>query len=124
MTNDPMVLHPPHYSADRFGVEIIEFTRLMPFCAGNAFKYLARHESKGNPLQDLEKARVYWGWAWESNQAVALPGLRPALETLYWRYLSPKAETDAVARVLGNIIFEEWQTVGGELDDLIEAARR
>lgn len=29
------------------------------FCAGNAIKYIARHEHKDNPLEDLEKARWY-----------------------------------------------------------------
>lgn len=115
-TDDPAVLHPSHYGAARFGVECIAFTRLMPFCAGNAFKYVFRCEDKDNCVQDLEKARVYWGWAFEANQAVALPGLRRELEALYWRHLEPKLETDWMARVLGDIIFEEWDKVGDGID--------
>lgn len=64
--SDP-VNHPAHYSADRFGIECIEFTRHMSFNVGNAFKYVWRHLDKGTPEQDLRKALVYIGWAIEDR---------------------------------------------------------
>lgn len=62
-----MVHHPLHYSADRFGIECIEFTRHMSFNIRNAFKYIFRHLDKGTPRQDLEKSLVYIGWAMEDR---------------------------------------------------------
>jgi hypothetical protein len=54
-----VVNHPPHYSSGRFGCECIAITRHMSFDAGNAFKYIWRHEDKGSPTVDLEKAVWY-----------------------------------------------------------------
>lgn len=34
-----------------------EFVR--HFCIGNAFKYLWRHDKKGNPIEDIQKCRRY-----------------------------------------------------------------
>ena len=53
---DP-VNHPNHYT--QFPVEIIEITEHLNFCKGNAVKYVARSEFKGNEIQDLEKAKWY-----------------------------------------------------------------
>lgn len=58
------VNHPKHYQP-RFkprAIECIEFSRLMPFSLGNAFKYIWRAGSKGGKdkaVEDLEKARWY-----------------------------------------------------------------
>ena len=60
-----MVNHPPHYTQgpihDVCGepVECITVTEQLNFNVGNAVKYLWRHGSKGDALQDLEKARWY-----------------------------------------------------------------
>tara|TARA_S200000501_G_scaffold274975_1_gene258696 strand:- start:9220 stop:9516 length:297 start_codon:yes stop_codon:yes gene_type:complete len=32
------------------------------YCKGAVFKYLWRYESKANPLEDLNKAKVYLDW--------------------------------------------------------------
>ena len=58
MTDDP-VNHPKHYGSHPSGVECITVTEHMSFNVGNAVKYLWRHGDKGNPIQDLEKARWY-----------------------------------------------------------------
>lgn len=54
-----MVNHPPHYTSHPSGHEVIELTRLLPFGAGNALKYVLRRDIKGNPIQDLDKAVWY-----------------------------------------------------------------
>lgn len=62
--SDP-VNHPPHYNAIPAkcecgkGIECIQITEHMDFLTGNAMKYLYRHEHKGSPIQDLEKAAWY-----------------------------------------------------------------
>lgn len=55
---DP-VEHPPHYTSHPSGVECITVVEHMPFCRGNAIKYLWRAGEKDDEIQDLEKARWY-----------------------------------------------------------------
>lgn len=58
MKDDP-VNHPTHYNQGKFEViEVINDWKL-DFNLGNAIKYIARADHKGNKLQDLEKARFY-----------------------------------------------------------------
>lgn len=53
------VNHPPHYNAGRFEViDVIEDWRLN-FHLGNALKYIARADHKGDSIQDLRKALWY-----------------------------------------------------------------
>ena len=55
---DP-VNHPDHYGKHPSGVESIEIVEEFGFLVGNAMKYLWRHEHKGKPIEDLEKAVWY-----------------------------------------------------------------
>jgi hypothetical protein len=54
-----MVNHPPHYMSHPSGVECITVTEWMSFTQGNAVKYLWRCFEKGDPVENLEKARWY-----------------------------------------------------------------
>ena len=54
-----LVNHPPHYGSHPSGVECITITEHFNFNMGNAIKYIWRADGKGNPLQDLEKAKWY-----------------------------------------------------------------
>lgn len=55
-----MVNHPPHYqNHDIFPGECIDYTESMTFTQGNAFKYVWRWNSKGDPLENLKKALFY-----------------------------------------------------------------
>lgn len=51
--------HPDHYTGRNIGYECIDITQYQTFCTGNAIKYLWRYKSKGNPVEDLKKARWY-----------------------------------------------------------------
>ena len=53
---DP-VNHPAHYNSHPSGVECIDVIEHMSFNVGSAIKYLWRAGLKGEPDQDLEKAR-------------------------------------------------------------------
>lgn len=53
------VNHPKHYTGRNIGHECIDLTQYQTFCTGNAIKYIWRYQSKGKPLEDLEKARWY-----------------------------------------------------------------
>ena len=54
-----MVDHPSHYNSGNIEViDAIEDWELN-FCEGNVIKYVARHRHKGEPLEDLKKAKWY-----------------------------------------------------------------
>ena len=54
-----MVNHPAHYTMGKYEViDVIEDWKLS-YPLGNAVKYIARSEHKGNKVQDLEKAIFY-----------------------------------------------------------------
>lgn len=51
--------HPTHYTSRNIGYECITIAKYQCFCTGNAIKYLWRYKDKGNPIEDLMKARWY-----------------------------------------------------------------
>lgn len=63
------VEHPSHYTwlKDKCGIEVIDITRHMDFCTGNAVKYLLRagykseegYSNKDKTIEDLKKAIWY-----------------------------------------------------------------
>jgi hypothetical protein len=54
-----MVNHPSHYTFGKFEViDVIEDWKLN-YNMGNAVKYVARAEHKGNKIEDLQKAIWY-----------------------------------------------------------------
>ena len=53
------VNHPHHYTGRNIGYECIDIAKRQYFCAGNVIKYLWRYKDKGNPTEDLRKARWY-----------------------------------------------------------------
>ena len=56
---DDEIEHPSHYTQGK--IEVIDFLidQDMNFMAANAVKYLCRYRFKGNPVQDLKKAKWY-----------------------------------------------------------------
>lgn len=52
-------INPKHYKEKPSGIECIEITEHMPFCIGNAIKYVWRYADKGTPVKDLKKALWY-----------------------------------------------------------------
>ncbi|MFN3766808.1 MAG: DUF3310 domain-containing protein [Ectopseudomonas guguanensis] len=58
-TTADMVNHPPHYTGHPSGVECIEVAEHLPFCLGNAFKYLFRRDQKDQTLENVNKAIWY-----------------------------------------------------------------
>lgn len=54
-----LVNSPPHYTNHPSGVNCIQITEHMNFCLGNAIKYIWRSGSKGEAVEDLNKAIWY-----------------------------------------------------------------
>ena len=66
--------HPSHYNQGTIEViDAIEDWNLN-FCLGNAIKYIARSEYKGNEIEDLEKA------VWYLNREIENKKLKKELE--------------------------------------------
>lgn len=69
MNSENKVNHPSHYTwlKEKCGVEVIDITRCLDFCTGNAVKYLLRagHKSEDGysdnekEIEDLKKAMWY-----------------------------------------------------------------
>lgn len=98
---DDEVKNPKHYQG-KGGVECIEITEHLPFCVGNAYKYVYRRDAKGNPKQDLKKA------LWYVERELALRAeskkLEPS-EIILRNYRVSDSETDErVAHVLDAIV--------------------
>lgn len=85
-----MVQHPPHYGAERFGIECVELTRHLTFLCGNAVKYIWRHQDKANPVQDLDKAAVYAAWCRDHRDPGILPGHERAVIEIMANHFAPR----------------------------------
>lgn len=59
MSEHNPVAHPRHYTSHQSGVEVITYTRLLPFNIGNAVKYVMRRDLKGRGGEDIDKAIWY-----------------------------------------------------------------
>ena len=53
------VNHPAHYTSPIPDIECIDVAKNLDFCTGNAIKYIWRHQFKGEPIEDLNKAIWY-----------------------------------------------------------------
>ena len=70
--------HPLHYTLHPSGIECIEITKHMNFCLGNVVKYVWRADQKGDPIENLLKAREYLNYEIERRQQEQpLPPVRP-----------------------------------------------
>lgn len=126
-----LVNHPPHYGISRFGIECIEFTRLMTFNFGNAFKYIWRHEDKGRYDEDLDKALWYIADGNAYQNGVYIDA---AAQGIGWN-LSAKHLVPAISQMkqptpyfalgilgMGTINHSAWRN--GNLQEIIAAGRR
>lgn len=66
------VARPAHYNTGQFvhpecsePIEVIDITRRLDFCLGNAVKYIMRAGHKGSTIEDLRKAKRYIEYAIE-----------------------------------------------------------
>lgn len=71
IVHDP-VNHPKHYNSNPSGMECIDLVEMLPFCEGNAIKYLWRADHKGARVEDLKKALWYSKRALTSDNAATV----------------------------------------------------
>lgn len=109
------VNHPDHYTGRDIGYECIVLVKRQYFCSGNTIKYLWRYESKGQPFEDLKKARWYARRAATRCERTDTTGrcgiiLRKLVRT-----------TTGPERIAWHgIRTSEWHTVIKALDEMIE----
>lgn len=118
--NDP-VNSPNHYTRSHPGMECIELTADTSFCLGNAIKYLWRYHSKGQPVEDLEKARWYLCHVIDHDEKIAWTRQQHAiLDTLANDPAIPDAEAHTWAKLRQGFPYSALAC----LDRLIEHERR
>lgn len=58
-SKEDVIVNPPHYITTKISALDVVNDWKLDFYLGNTVKYIKRHELKGNPIQDLEKAVQY-----------------------------------------------------------------
>jgi transcriptional regulator with XRE-family HTH domain len=58
-SSEDVVNHPKHYTSHPSGIEAFEVARHMDFPLGSVWKYVFRHQHKGRPVEDVDKALWY-----------------------------------------------------------------
>ena len=108
--------HPTHYTNRDIGHECIDIAQYQTFCVGNAIKYLWRYQNKGNPIEDLRKARWYAHRAATMQETVNLHAghsreiLRRLVSSTYGYEMA----------AWDGLLQREWHYVLSALDAMIE----
>lgn len=109
--------HPTHYTSRNIGYECIVLTKYQYFCTGNAIKYLWRYQSKGNPLEDLKKAR------WYAQRAATRHEQTYTTSTCGIILHKLVQSTEGLEQTAWHGIWtSDWHTVIKTLDQMIEGA--
>ncbi len=58
VASDP-INHPPHYTRGQYEVVDVILDWQLDYLTGSCVKYIGRHQWKGQPLEDLRKARWF-----------------------------------------------------------------
>lgn len=107
--------HPTHYTDRNIGYECIILAKYQYFCTGNVIKYLWRYKSKGQPIEDLKKAR------WYARLAATRHELTYAASTCGIILHKLAQSTDGLERVVWHDIrTSDWHSVIKTLDRMIE----
>lgn len=110
------VTHPTHYTSRNIGYECIDIVQYQAFCTGNVIKYLWRYKDKGNPLEDLRKARWYAHRAHVMQETVDLN--IGHCKTILLRLTETTNGYESAAWV--GLLKNEWNIVLSALDAMTE----
>lgn len=108
--------HPAHYTGRDIGYECIDIAQHQSFCVGNAIKYLWRYQAKGNPLEDLKKARWYAHKAMENQETVDLEDRH--CRTILCKLIETTAGYESAAWY--GLLKNEWRITLSSIDAILE----
>lgn len=108
--------HPTHYTGRNVGHECIDIAQYQTFCAGNTIKYLWRYKDKGNPVEDLKKARWYAHRAYATGEPVNLDAGH--CKTILLRLVETTSGYESAAWI--GLLKNRWNIVLTALDAMIE----
>lgn len=111
--------HPQHYTGRNIGYECIDITQYQTFCTGNAIKYLWRYKDKGNPVEDLEKARWYAHRASMRQEPINL--MADQCNDVLLSLISSTRGYESAAWV--GFLKKEWHIVLSAIDMMIEEGK-
>ena len=116
--NTDLVNHPPHYTSHPSKIEAIEISELLPFCLGNAWKYVFRAGHKWDDVEDLRKAgwylqRAYGMPDWLFNCQAPSPSLTVAISRDVDRVCShePDSNKRRILRMIGHAAIQNDKVV-------------
>lgn len=116
--HNDIVNHPAHYTSCKSGIECIDIAECLPFCLGNAYKYMHRAGLKGDALTDYQKARFYFARASLNNEKLNFRALALIERVIEFR---DGAVKDILSALCENRIFRpDYDRVLSLLDELIE----
>lgn len=108
--------HPTHYTGRGIGYECIDITQHQTFCVGNAIKYLWRYKAKGDPIEDLKKARWYTHKAMKRQETVDLEDRHSRI--ILRRLVDTTAGYESA--VWYGLLKNEWHIVSATLDAMLK----
>lgn len=117
MPKKDMVNHPPHYL--QYPYEVIELTELLPFCVGNAVKYILRAEHKGALEEDLEKAKWYLKRAYKNR--FLMNSANYGFEKLADKFICSRYPHNYKWEAIANIFFAVEEGGEGSADMLFKS---
>lgn len=123
-----MVNHPSHYKTH--SIECIEIVRNMPYCLGNAIKYLYRYENKFDAVEDLNKALVYLRWALENKDHEHVRF--PFTTSIQLAVLKDESKNSYMENIMSNLYFvvfkslysDKHREIVAHYEEAIESCRR
>lgn len=110
------VNHPTHYTGRNIGYECIHLANRQYFCTGNVIKYLWRYKDKGNPIEDLKKARWYARRAMKNQETIDMEDRH--CRTILRRLVETTAGYESAAWY--GLLKNEWHIVLNSLDAMLE----
>ena len=113
------VNHPTHYTGRNIGYECIILAKRQYFCTGNVIKYLWRYKDKGNPTEDLKKARWYARKAairHEQTYTTSTSGI------ILHKLIQSTTGLERIA--WSGILTSDWHTVSKALGRMIEKGNK
>lgn len=108
--------HPAHYTGRGIGYECVDITQHQNFCVGNVIKYLWRYKDKGNPVEDLKKARWYAHRAMKRQETINLEDRH--CEIILRKLIEATVGYESAAWY--GLLKNEWRIVLSSLDAMLE----